>query len=143
MELTGALYSGLEYPWNPGLPGDMDLDLERDVGTQDRVELGGEKPGKNIGVGGKEGVDEAAGASAESEEPARSGQNLLAGSVDLKCSRSSFGKVLKASLAEEEVSEESSKMFLEFKKSAHPGFAIACNAMGFKTPELGGIRSQI
>ena len=121
----------------------MDLDPERVVGTQDRVLLGGENPGRNIGVEGKEGVDEAAGASAKSEEPARSGQNLLAGSVDLKCSRSSFGKVLKASLAEEEVSEESSKMFLELKKSAHPGFAIACSAMGFRTPELGGIQSQI
>ena len=53
MELTGVLYSGLEYPWNPGLPGDMNLDLERDVGTQDRVELGGENPGRNIGVEGK------------------------------------------------------------------------------------------
>ena len=121
----------------------MDLDPERVVGTQDRVLLGGENPGRNIGVEGKEGVDEAAGASGKSEEPAKSGQNLLAGSVDLRCSRSSFGKVLKVSLAEEELSEELSKRFLEFKKSAHPGFARACRAMGLKTPELEGIWSQI
>ena len=54
----------------------MDLDPERVVGTQDRVLLGGENPGRNNGVEGKEGVDEAAWASGKSEEPARSGQNI-------------------------------------------------------------------
>ena len=79
-------------------------------------------------MGGKDGVDEAGGAPTESEEP--------------KCSRSSFLGILKASFAEEELSE-SSKIFLDLRKSAHPGFARACRATGLRTPELGGIQSQI
>ena len=139
-ELTGGLYSELEYPWK-GLPGDIDLDLEREVGTHDREELGGLKPGKNVGVGGKDGVDEANGAPTESEEPAKPGQDLF-GSEDLKCSKSRSLGILKASFAEEELSE-SSKIFLDLRKSAHPGFARAWRATGLRTPELGGIRSQI
>ena len=52
----------------------MDLDAEGVVGTQDRVVLGGENPGRDLGVEGKEGVDEAAGASGKSGELVRSGK---------------------------------------------------------------------
>ena len=86
----------------------MDLDTEGVVGTQDRVVLGRENPGRVLGVEGKEGVDEGSGASVNPGE-----------------------------------FEELSKRFIELKESAHPGFAMACRAMGLTTPELEGTWSQI
>ena len=77
----------------------MDLDAEGVVGIQDRVVLGGENPGRDLGVEGKEGVDEASGASGKSGEPVRSGLNFLE-ATDVRCSRSNFGRVLRVTLDE-------------------------------------------
>ena len=64
----------------------MDLDAEGVVGTQERVRLAGENPGRDPGMEGKEGVGEAAGTSGEPGDPVRSGQNFLE-ATDMRCSR--------------------------------------------------------
>ena len=99
-------------------------------------------PGRDLGVEGKKGVDEAPGASGKSGESVRSGQHFLE-ATDMRCSRSNFGRVSRVSIVEEELSEELSKRFLELKESAHPGFVRACRVMGLKSPELDVTWSQI
>ena len=70
----------------------MGLDAEGFVGTQDRVLLGCENPGRDLGVEVKEGVEKAAGASGKSGELVRSGQNFLE-ATDMRCSRSNWKSI--------------------------------------------------
>ena len=63
----------------------MDLDAEGVVGTQDRVVLGGENPGRDLGVEVKEGVEQAG-------KLVRSGQNFLE-ATDMRCSRSNWKSI--------------------------------------------------